>query len=60
MRITSRRVVTIIFKNEKDALAFYSKNRNSNSIEKITIGYTNALKKQTNQNYYNIIFDFCK
>ena len=46
MRTTSRRAVTIVFKNEKDALAFYSKNRNSTSVEKITIGYTNALKNK--------------
>ena len=44
MRVQDRKVITIVFKNEKDALAFYSKNRNSTSIEKITIDYTNALK----------------
>ncbi len=46
MRVQDRKVITIVFKNEKDALAFYSKNRNSNSVEKMTIGYTNALKNK--------------
>ncbi len=46
MRVQEKKAVTIIFKNEKDALAFYSKNRNSTSVEKITIGYTNAIKNK--------------